>query len=498
MNIKNKTAMVVALSIFASSVAGCSFSGISDSDLLKPPRATGTEAAIQELLEKTTNNDYKLCYPQSGDYRSGIIMQDIDGDSKEEAIAMYKTTKDSKNINIMFMKEKAGKWESLGSFLNSNSDVDRLYFEDVDADGQKEIIVGWSSYLTGGNQIVMYEYNDNSTIKDILVNTDTRYIDLSVMDITNDGVQDLVVLTTAVDEKTGENKTTARLYSSCIEGIFSKVSEIKTNPKIISYSQILQGNLSSGVKGLFMDGNTANENELITEVIYYSTERQILVNPLDYTESDGEIANLTIRKSSTLCKDVDSDGIIEVPSPYIPLVDTADVVSYPITKWYKINSEDATIHEEQQTVASYSDGFYFVLPESWNGNIVASNDNTTRTTSFYEILETVDNKEISTEPATEKSTEKVTVPEISTEPIEQTEPATEYTEMVAKISKEPILEIKVYTEKSWKNESAAKLSEGYTVIKEDSGLIYVCKLGKAVNSNVNLSTDQVQNNFYLI
>lgn len=495
MNIKSKIAIVVTMAMLSSIFTGCSFAGMSDSDLLQPPKATGTEAAIQNLLEKTTNGDYKLSYPQSGDYRSGIIMQDIDGDKNDEAVALYKTSKDTTSINIMFMKEKSGKWESIASFPNANSDVDRLYFGDIDDDGYNEIIVGWSSYLTGGNQIMMYDYNSNSTISEIAVNSDTRYIDMALMDITNEGVQDLVVLTTAVNEKTSETTTTARLYSNCVDGNFSKVSEIKTNPNIISYSQILQGNMGENINGLFMDGNTSNANELITEVLYYSKEKQILVNPLDYTEAGGDVENITVRQTSTVCKDIDNDNIIEVPSPYTPLIDTTTITTCPIIKWYKIVSEDGTIQEAQQTVASYSDGFYFVLPDSWKGNVVASNDNTTRTTSFYEVVDEVDTNEISTEPTTEKSTEKATVPEISADPTEPTEPTSE---RVAKIGIEPVLVLKVYSEKSWKNESATRLAEGYIVIKESSGFVYTCKLGKAVNSDINLSTDQVKNNFYLI
>ena len=444
---------------------------------------------------KTTNGDYNLSYPQSGDYRSGIIMQDIDGDQKDEAIALYKTSKDTSSINIMFMKEIGGKWESIGSATNANSDVDRLYFDDVDNDGQNETIVGWSSYLTGGNQITMYEYTSNNTVTDVFINSDTRYIDMVLMDITNEGVPDLVVLTRAENEKTKETTTTARLYSNCADGKFSKVSEIKTNPNIISYSQILQGKISENVNGLFMDGNTANENELITDVLYYSQKKKILVNPLDYIKTSGDIENITVRKTSTVCKDIDNDNIIEVPSPYTPVINTNEITPCPIIKWYKINSEDSTVHEAQQTVASYSDGFYFVLPDSWKGNIVATNDNTTRTTSFYEIVDEVGTDEVSTEPTTEKSTEKATVPEISTEP---TQPTELFSEKVAKIGAEPVLVLKVCTEKSWKNESATKLAEGYVVIKEEAGFVYICKLGKAVNSDINLSTDQVKNNFYLI
>ena len=99
-------AMAVAVTAF---MPGCSFVGMSDNDLLKPPKATGEKAEIQKLIESNAGVNYSLVYPQSGDYRSAIIMQDIDGDSADEAIAFCKTGKNSLNINIMFIKKVADK-----------------------------------------------------------------------------------------------------------------------------------------------------------------------------------------------------------------------------------------------------------------------------------------------------------------------------------------------------------------------------------------------------
>lgn len=494
---KNKIVAVALAIALASVMPGCSFMGMSDSNLLKPPKATGEKAEIQNLIESTAGVSYSLVYPQSGEYRSAIIMQDIDNDTTDEAIAFYKTAKNASNINVMFMKKVADKWTNVKTFNNLNSDVDRVYFTDIDNNGSKEIIIGWSSYLTGGNQITMYGF-ENDSVGETMVNVDTMYTDMSVFDITNDGIDDLIVLTNQQDETHSTTVTTARLYSSCIDGEFSRVSEIKTNPNIIGYSKIQQGNVDDNVTGLFLDGITSNVNEQITEVLYYSQERRILVNILDSVQSNGDIENITKRNTTSVCKDVDGDGIIELPSTYVPVVSDNNIVPCTITKWYKIDSKQETIFEACQTVASYSDGYYFILPHLWKDNIVAVNDNGARTTSFYQIVDVKSSVEVPTENATEKpvenTTEKTTLPELTTE--KATEKPTE-AKPILQADTTPLLTIKVFTDKSWASESATKKEEGYVVLKQDSGLVYTCKLGKSI-TDLNISTDQVTGGFKLL
>ena len=47
---------------------------------MHPPKATGTKAEIQEVIEANAGEDYVLDYPKSGNNRSAITMYDLDGD----------------------------------------------------------------------------------------------------------------------------------------------------------------------------------------------------------------------------------------------------------------------------------------------------------------------------------------------------------------------------------------------------------------------------------
>ncbi|MBQ7522250.1 MAG: VCBS repeat-containing protein [Clostridia bacterium] len=471
--------------------SGCSFAGMSDDDLLQPPKAMGVKAEIQNLLENTTKGDYKLKYPQSGDYRSAIIMHDIGGDEEEEAMAFYKTAKDNSNINIIFMKEAHDEWEVISTYTNPNSDIDRIYFGDVDNDGKSEVIVAWTSYMTASNQIILYDYSNDEIQQIIVSGKNTTYTEMVMSDITNDNIDDLVVFTTyPTDEQLSKTTTSAILYSNCVDGTFSKVSEISTVSNITSYSQIITGNVDKQTKGLFVDGYTQNQNEQLTQVIYYSKDDQILKNPLNIIDSLGESQNITLRDTVTVCKDVDNDGITEIPSVYTPLVSLKSVSSSPIIRWNKMDTKSETVEKVVDTYSNYFDNYYFVLPEQWENRVVASNENSSRTTIFYEIDGTDEETINTAELPSETTRESATVPEISSEPESKTETVT--------VNSEPLLTLKVFTEKVWKNEGTERLAEGYVVIKDQSGLIYTCKLGKTDEHKLDISTKQVTENFNII
>ena len=87
--------------------------GLDPQSLMRPPRPTGEREEIHKVLERQAGSDFKLRYPRRGDYRSAIIMQDLTGNGKEEAIALYEV--DDGEITIMFIGKRNNVWEELGA-----------------------------------------------------------------------------------------------------------------------------------------------------------------------------------------------------------------------------------------------------------------------------------------------------------------------------------------------------------------------------------------------
>ena len=57
-------------------MGGCADIGLGSQSILRPPRATGNEAALQEILNKEAGPSYTLKYPQTGDYRAAVTFFD--------------------------------------------------------------------------------------------------------------------------------------------------------------------------------------------------------------------------------------------------------------------------------------------------------------------------------------------------------------------------------------------------------------------------------------
>ena len=107
-------------------ISGCSYTNTDIQELMMPPRLTGDEAKIQNAISESANNkSHTFKYPQRGDYRSAIIMYDIDGDGMNEAIAFYQMDFTEVNdINIVIIDQKDDQWEQIAMFKVPASDID--------------------------------------------------------------------------------------------------------------------------------------------------------------------------------------------------------------------------------------------------------------------------------------------------------------------------------------------------------------------------------------
>ena len=75
-------------------LGGCSDAAMNGGSLLRPPRATGDKAAIQDIIAAEAGGSYSLKYPQKGENRSAIILRNENTDH-EYALALYATENDT-------------------------------------------------------------------------------------------------------------------------------------------------------------------------------------------------------------------------------------------------------------------------------------------------------------------------------------------------------------------------------------------------------------------
>ena len=354
--------------------SGCSDLSFSDNSIIRPPRATGDKAEIQDIISQKAGGKYTLKYPQNGDYRSAIIMHDSQK-TGESAIALYSTDNDP-NIQVCIISLVDGEWKCIGNFTNSVSGVDRVMFEDISGDGKDDIIIGWNAY---NNQKTLSAYSfENDAVREMAI--DDTYSEIVVADITNDGMDDIVLLSLSGTD----TPSTAKLlqYSEQEKHPIGKFS-LELDPEITAFTNVIVGNIDGGKIGIIADGEKPN-GLLSTQIIYFDEQEKALKNPL-VTMTNGTATNATTRKDIIISRDIDGDGNVEVPVTSQMSASSNDKTETlcSVTAWKQLKTADDSLNTKMTTVINYTDGYYFIMPDRWIGTVTAKTDPENRNMTFY-------------------------------------------------------------------------------------------------------------------
>lgn len=367
---------LTALLLCCFCLTGCSDLGVSDQALLRPPRATGDTAEIQEIISAQAGGNYLLKYPERGDYRSAVTIH-----SKEKenpfAIALYSTESDSK-MNVAVILSDGENWKCLGTFSNSATGVDKLLFEDITGDGKDEILIGWNSYNGAARNITSYTIDENS-VREMMI--DDTYNEILVDDITGDKTRDIILLSSS-NSKVSANVKLLQ-YSEQEKRPISKFG-IDLEPEMISFSSVTLGNIDKNTQGIVIDGEKAG-GLLSTQIIYYDKEENSLKEPVVHDNNIGAATNATNRKDVITSRDMDGDGIIEVPvvtQMSAPAnFDGGNICS--VTAWKQFYKVSNSLETKLNTIINYTDGYYLIIPEKWSGKITAIADPENRVMNIY-------------------------------------------------------------------------------------------------------------------
>lgn len=275
-------------------LTGCTSLSLSGSDILAPPKAAGSRAELQSMIEKDAKGAYTLIYPNAGAYRSGIILQDLNDDGTEEAIALY-TVADNMPRLLIALKQ-GDSYTQYGSTPLRSSDISRVDFADVNADGMQEVVIGCDvgSPLAA---LDVYMISENS----VNIPVAEGFTDYVIGDFDGSSSADILLMT-AVGET-----AKARLMV-CADDGFSEKSSCDIDSNVLSYAKLCFDQISDDMSGAVADGKLSN-GEYTTQLLYYDSAAHMLVNPLFLNSSYSE----SVRSSAVSSADINDDGIIDIP-----------------------------------------------------------------------------------------------------------------------------------------------------------------------------------------
>lgn len=367
-------------------LSGCSFAPFNAKNLMAPPKANADQQAIHRLLQGSMN-DITFIYPKNGEYRSAIIMADFTGDGKEDALGFY-SLGDAGGVEVQFLEKTEGEWRTAASFKNNAIQVDRVCFGDLTGDGVEDVLIGWGSVAgtTGRTAAVnAYVYSEGTMTESPL----GTYGEMVLTDLDDDGVSEVFTVEqylSAEEEGDEPYPARAKVYVWQNGAMEEKYSADASN-SISNFSSIIFGRLNSSQQGVVLDGAKADGN-LITQIFYLEKEK--LINAPSGTAPEGnEELFLRPPAAPVLCRDINSDGIIEIPTvstlPGISEDVVPDVTSFLI-EWGVYQQENGR-RPIFKCLMNPQENYWFYLPPFLNGKITASNDPGRRTVTYAQVME---------------------------------------------------------------------------------------------------------------
>ena len=363
---KFKLSCLSVLMVLFLCLCGCEIFPANTYDLLSPPELTGDYRPIGQALAKRVGNTYRLRYPSGGDYRSAIILYDVDADEEKEAFAFYSLNEEETHINMISRKD--GKWVSVDDQVITAGGVEKVFFADLDADGIEEILVGWEIQTSAEKQLTVYSKRDEKLNQRML----QRYSEYICSDLDEDGKKELFIQ----QLNTLDSTNRASVYTLQKDGII-EIASSTLDRGVKSIVSLYESTLSNGQKAIYID--ELKSSGAITEVLFLN--KGTLVNPL-LEETSGENSR-TARSALLMSKDINHDGIIEIPvAEEVPSAESEGAAEkvYAI-KWSSFSGE--TLVNKRAEIVNQNYGYTLVLPEKWIGNIAVSADAKYRSRFFF-------------------------------------------------------------------------------------------------------------------
>lgn len=368
-----KILLWMAVPVLSTTVlSGCAMSQGID-QLLRPPRLSEEQAAISAALQERVGKDIKLKYPRSGEYRSAVIIADIDEEPSKEAIVFYEKTglggEGIVRMNILDQKED-GKWVSVFDQSGGGTDVERVLLPRLGDGTKTTLIVGYRVKARTEKQMRAYQY-ENQNLS--LLYSDS-YAAAEVVDLDSDGENELVTITA----NTSDRPAMASLLKLDSEG-FWLASQIGLDDTVEMYTNIILGNVKENTPALFVDA-AKGDGTIQTQVLYClegQIKNPLLLNPVDM--------HATSRPAGYPSEDIDHDGIVEIPTlspaPGYEILDSEQQLYF--TDWWVFDRYG--LSKKNTGYYNRNDGYCFMLPSRWQGMVTAKADTVSDEVVFYQF-----------------------------------------------------------------------------------------------------------------
>lgn len=342
-------------------LAGCSMPGeqVQVEELLRAPKLSGDYGDVQTALNDWLGESAQLKYPMQGDLLSPFLLQDLDGDGRQDAAVLYTTAQSSNVCIAILQKDDADIWHVRQNVEGLADTVESVGLAQLQPGDATQLVVGYTA-AQGDHYLAVYSYTDG-VLSTILEQQYQQYL---VEDITGGGNQDLILMSTLED-----GGVQIELLTVDKEGSFQQVAVMGLSAnRFAGCASVAAGVGADGRHYLVLDGWTGiSGNNLASVLLRFDEDTQQMV-PADQVSTE-KLYTASLRNvPSLVSQDLDGDGIVEIPTQpdEAGLLNMSQSRRMDFIVWMDYTSPHP---EKSFGLLDEETNCYIELPMEWEGNL---------------------------------------------------------------------------------------------------------------------------------
>ena len=404
-DVKRRKGLALLYGLFLSVIlSGCFFRA--PEDLYQSPERsadylslTQTIQSVKSSLSQEYGVEVEDISVMSGNNTALIQLQDLDGDNEREtAVTFFRVPDAERPLKIYFFTKSDEDAYAVSAVVEGNgSAIYRVDYVDLNGGGKKEVVVSWQlntgAYLLGAysleevmdqnvQQAVAHTSPGTSAGSSAVPNRDflraeewmtTAYTEYALYDLDQDTRTEIAVVQV---DPAGTNSE-VQLYG-WRDGSFL----------IRDTAPLSAGIISNGIRDVETNFVQNNGGEVPVRALYISSELADGRHTVDVVAYlDGKLTNLSLDESGVSRDvldryvdldplDVNSDGVLELPSPIaLPNTASTSASDFWLIDWSQYNSKGEKV-PVCTTYHNIADGWYLVIPDAWKNQITLSRNDT--------------------------------------------------------------------------------------------------------------------------
>jgi len=160
-------------------------------DLLRAPRPSERQNAVQTALNAYLGESLQLKYPRGGGEPDPVIFADLDGDGDEEAAVLYTAPSKGRNVHLSVLEWAEEGWSVAYEVMGLSTEVAEVELAEL-FEGSVQLCVGYANANLTDKYLEIYDY------RDVTIYSACRqpYDAYRIAALTGDGLQLAVACTT--------------------------------------------------------------------------------------------------------------------------------------------------------------------------------------------------------------------------------------------------------------------------------------------------------------